>query len=69
MNAGYSPKEVLVMATLNGARCQGEENLRGSVQVGRVADLVLLDGNPFEDVAALGQVSCVLTAGQIVFGN
>lgn len=69
VSAGYSAQEVLTMATLNAARCQGEEHLRGSVQVGRVADLVLLDGNPFEDVAALGQVSCVLVAGKVVFGD
>ncbi|QDV08768.1 dihydroorotase [Planctomycetes bacterium Poly30] len=68
-DAGYSPLEVLRMATLNGARCQGEASLRGSVQPGRVADLVLLKANPFEDVSALGQVSCVIVGGDVVVGE
>lgn len=69
VDAGYSAREVLQMATLNAARCQGEGQLRGSVEPGRVADLVLLDGNPFEDVQALGKVSCVIVGGEVVFGR
>lgn len=67
--AGYSAREVLRMATLNGARCQGEESLRGSVQVGRVADLVLLDADPFKSVDALGAVSAVIVDGTVVAGR
>ncbi len=68
-DAGYSAREVLRMATWNGACCQGEEHLRGSVTEGKVADLVLLEKDPFESVAALGSVSCVLVAGVVVVGQ
>lgn len=68
-DAGYSAPEVFRMATLNAARCQGEESVRGSVTVGKIADLVLLEEDPFEDVAALGTVRCVLVAGRVVVGE
>lgn len=62
--AGYTAAEVFRMATLHGAECLGESDIRGRVAVGCVADLVLLDGDPLESAAALGTVSRVLKAGR-----
>jgi len=38
-----SPEQVVEMATINGARCAGQQDAIGSVEVGKEADLVLFD--------------------------
>lgn len=64
---GYTPREVLAMATLNGARCCGEDATRGRIAPGLVADLVLLEADPFESVEALGQIAAVVRGGELVW--
>ncbi|MEU9592351.1 amidohydrolase family protein [Streptomyces sp. NPDC048193] len=55
---GYSPAQALRTATVFPARVFGREDL-GTVQPGRTADLVVVDGDPFTDFAAL--VRTILT--------
>lgn len=66
--AGLSPLEVLQAATLNGAEFLGRGDI-GAVEAGRQADLVLLDANPVEDVAALDSVSGVVVDGTYLSGG
>ncbi|MBS0454868.1 MAG: amidohydrolase family protein [Proteobacteria bacterium] len=61
--AGLSPLQVLQAATLNGARFLQREGTMGTVEVGKNADLVLLDADPLQDVANLHKVSGVVRAG------
>ena len=61
--AGLSPLQVLQAATLNGARFLQRESSMGTVEVGKNADLVLLDANPLADVANLHRLAGVVRAG------
>lgn len=61
--AGISPLHVLQMTTLNGAEFLGRLDDMGTVEVGRNADLVLLDANPIESVQNLHKIDAVIRAG------
>ena len=51
--AGFHPLEVIQSATLNGAETLGIEDLTGSVEVGKFADLIVIDENPLENLKVL----------------
>ncbi len=61
--AGISPLHVLQMTTLNGAEFLGRLDDMGTVEVGKNADLVLLDANPIESVQNLHKINAVIRAG------
>lgn len=58
--AGIPNAAVLRMATLDSARVTGVDDRTGSIAVGKDADLVLLDGNPLEDISAVRRATLVL---------
>ncbi|MFT3722122.1 MAG: amidohydrolase family protein [Hyphomonadaceae bacterium] len=62
--AGLTPLQVLQATTLAPAEFLGREAQTGTVDVGKDADLVLLDGNPVADVANLGRISGVILNGR-----
>ncbi len=64
--AGFSPKEALETATVNPARFLGMENRLGSVEQGKIADLVLLDGNPLEDIRNTRAIFAVVANGRFL---
>ena len=64
VEAGLTPLEALQAATLNPARFLGKEKEMGQVEVGRQADLVLLDGDPTRDIANLNKIAGVVAAGR-----
>lgn len=51
--AGFHPLEVLRAATLNGAEALGVDNKIGSIRVGKLADLVLIEENPLANLKVL----------------
>ena len=51
------------MTTLNPAEFLGRTATMGSIDVGKNADIVLLNGNPVESVQNLRSISCVVRAG------
>ncbi|MEZ5920406.1 MAG: amidohydrolase family protein [Parvularculaceae bacterium] len=51
--AGFTPLEVIMAATLNGAKILGAESDIGSIQVGKRADLVIVNENPLENLKVL----------------
>ena len=51
--AGFSPLEVIRSATLEGAKALGRADQIGSVEVGKQADLVLIDANPLANLKVL----------------
>lgn len=61
--AGLSPMEVLVAATRNGARAIGREEELGTVEIGKLADLLVLDRDPLADVANLRAIARVMKGG------
>jgi len=62
--AGFSPLEALQTATLNPARFFGEEERLGTVEAGRIADLVLLRANPLEDIRNTQKIASVVLNGR-----
>lgn len=51
--AGLSPEEALLAATRNAARCLGWDSKVGTLEAGKLADLVVLNSNPLEDLRRL----------------
>ena len=51
--AGFHPLEVIRAATLNGAEALGAEKLIGSVEVGKMADFLIIEENPLENLKVL----------------
>ncbi len=64
--AGMSPAAIIVAATRNGARVCGLGDRLGTVEPGRIADLVVVRGDPLEDLGALANVRLVIRAGVII---
>jgi imidazolonepropionase-like amidohydrolase len=62
--AGLMPLRILQMTTLNAAEFLGTTDTMGTVEPGKNADLVLLSGNPIDDVANLHDISGVVRAGR-----
>jgi hypothetical protein len=62
--AGLSPREALESATLAPARLLGWDRLMGSVETGKIADLVLLEGNPLEDIGNTRRIAGVFAQGR-----
>ena len=62
--AGLSHATVLRAATLTAAETLGIEDRYGTAEIGRIADLVVVDANPLEDLGALQQPRAVIKAGQ-----
>ena len=64
VTAGFTPLEALQTATLNPAKFFNRQADFGSVQAGRLADLVLLSANPLTDIANTQRIVGVLADGQ-----
>jgi hypothetical protein len=64
VSAGFSPLEALQTATLNPALFLGRIADFGAVKVGKIADLVLLEANPLEDIRNAERVAGVVTDGR-----
>jgi imidazolonepropionase-like amidohydrolase/Tol biopolymer transport system component len=64
--AGFSPMEAIVAATSSAALVLGAEADIGSVEVGNLADLVILDADPLEDIRNTRRIWRVIKGGQIV---
>jgi imidazolonepropionase-like amidohydrolase len=61
--AGLSPFKILQMTTLYPAEFLGRTATMGSIEVGKNADIVLLNGNPVESVQSLHSIAGVVRAG------
>jgi imidazolonepropionase-like amidohydrolase len=62
--AGFTPLEALQTATINPARFFRKTSEYGSVDAGRVADLVILRANPLDDIANTRAIAGVVTDGR-----
>ncbi len=64
--AGLHPQKALQGATSNAARLLGLESQIGTVEQGKMADLVAVDDNPLQDVSAMRNISLVMQSGRVV---
>ena len=65
VEAGFTPMESLQTATSNPAKFLGMEDRLGSIDAGKIADLVLLKANPLEDIRNTTQISAVIVDGRL----
>ena len=63
--AGMMPVDVLRSATVTPARMMGIEDLVGTVEVGKRADLIVVRGDPLADISALGRLEWVIRDGEL----
>ena len=63
---GMTPSEVLVSATIGAAELLGIANEVGTLDTGKSADLIAVDGDPLTNAAALTRVGYVMTRGKPV---
>jgi imidazolonepropionase-like amidohydrolase len=63
--AGIPPLEVLRIATQKAAEAVGAGDDLGSIEVGKLADIVLLDGNPLDDIENSKAVWRVIKGGWV----
>lgn len=68
VQAGIPAPRVLRMATLDAARVAGREAELGEIAPGRLADLVVVEGDPLRDLSALRRVRMVMRDGVWFFG-
>ena len=67
---GLSPAEALLAATRDAAVVLGWQERLGTLEVGKLADLILVDGDPLEDISILGhRVRFVMKGGAAVSGD
>ena len=63
IEAGFSPVEAIQIMTLNGAKILGVDDRLGSVAAGKLADLVVIQGNPIATPAEIRKVTIVFKDG------
>ena len=66
VRAGLTPFQALTVATVEPARFFGMTDSLGTVAAGKLADLVLLDANPLDDIANTRRVSAVVANGRLL---
>lgn len=72
VEAGLSPMQAIQAGTAWAAACLGLEQEIGTVEPGKLADLLVVDGNPLEDIALLQHQQCirlVLKEGKVCVGR
>ena len=63
--AGMTPAEVLRAATVTPARMMGIEDLVGTVEIGKRADLIVARGDPLESISVLRELEWVIKDGEV----
>jgi imidazolonepropionase-like amidohydrolase len=66
VEADLTPLAAVQAATINAARFMGQSDRRGTIGVGKVADLVLLDRNPLVDIHSSTSIRAVILGGKFM---
>ena len=61
-----TPMEAIVCSTKTSAECLGLEDEIGTLEVGKSADVLIINGNPNEDITALHDVNTIVSQGKVV---
>jgi imidazolonepropionase-like amidohydrolase len=69
VESGLTPMQAIVAGTLENARFFHADDRLGSVEPGKLADLVLVEGDPLADISAMRRVRRVMLAGRWVAGG
>ncbi len=65
VKAGLTPIEALQTATRNPAEYSGELSRKGTVEPGKIANLILLDANPLNDIRNTTRINAVIQKGRL----
>jgi imidazolonepropionase-like amidohydrolase len=65
VQAGFTPMEAIQAATLVPAQAMGMEKESGTIEVGKRADVILVDGNPLENISDIRKVNVVFAGGRM----
>jgi imidazolonepropionase-like amidohydrolase len=66
VSGGVPPLNAIRIATLNAARFLGRERDLGSIEEGKIADLVMLDADPLDDINNAKRVNMVVKNGEVI---
>jgi imidazolonepropionase-like amidohydrolase len=69
LNEVFSTDQILEMITRRAAVYLGLEGEIGTLEVGKLADIVIIDGDPLDDIGDLANVAMVIQGGRIVVDN
>ncbi len=69
VQGGFSPHDAIQTATINGARYHGLDRDLGSIEVGKRADLVVMDANPLDDITHTKSIVYVMKNGVLYDGE
>jgi len=65
IDAGMNPMDVIKAATIHAAELLGEKDKLGSIETGKLADIVAVDGDPLKDPQVFGKVVFVMKDGVV----
>ncbi len=65
-NAGMTPQDILKSATIHAADLIGQSKSLGTIETGKIADIIATNDNPLNDIKALLDVDFVMKSGEIV---
>ena len=60
---GFTPLEAIKIATINGAKALGFEKIIESIEIGKSADLLIIDGDPSKNISDIRKVQLVFKSG------
>lgn len=66
VDAGLTPSQVISIATRDNARFIGKRRELGTISIGKLADLLVLDANPLDDIGNLRKIAMVIKGGRAV---
>lgn len=64
--AGMTPQDILVSATINAADLIGKSKSLGTLEVGKIADIIATDASPLKNIKELLDVDFVMKSGKVV---
>lgn len=64
--SGMTPMEIIRAATMNAAELLGWQNRIGSVEAGKFADIIAVEGDPLKEIAELQRVKFVMKGGRVI---
>ena len=63
---GMPPIETIASATIKTAQLLGIESDLGSIDVGKIADLIAVNGDPLKDISSMEKISFVMKDGEVI---
>ena len=64
---GVKPMDALVCATRNSAQLLRIDDIVGTIEVGKLADIIMMDGNPVEDIWCIQKIERTYRSGCLLY--